>query len=1326
MGKRKRHDYHDGALSDHRHREQTGHEKHKYYGEGPVAKAAQDSGLHMDRSMILATDPAGPNGIEGIQPDERDAQVHVRKHKKHQKKSSGRHEHAGTSAPNAVPAAESAGDAPATNDHLDDYLIPVGASRYQRKRWLRKLVRKGLMPKEARADSSTKGQNPQHESTPKQSATPWTDKPIGRKALARQLATTSLMLPPSKKWDRATPRRGSAPTAKRPNLTPWQRSAHETESLVLPGASVVSESDARSLDPGATQTSGIPVIQTTYPEITRSLWRPSTTLRKNLGSALLSGLTPQGSTKRHSFSSKANSVPTHSISGDPAENFRRFSAAAHGRAVDASSDESSETSEGEADEEARVAKADTANPGASREEHASVSKATEIPALSTASNGATLSDPISTSKSADSVEVHAGYTSGSEVGVGRTHSAQPASSERQEPALAERQTSVPFVAIDDDSFDAHQAIDDVFRNEMELTRELSAGKTKLYTDLEREDLILTPDSSDRRVMLSALSTKQEMSMKRIDSAVPYPGSQVFVVQSLAVPDVESAHETEILGSVTGLDEDGAEGDAVPRGTNKEEPVPHRSSSSALSDLGKTPSPPPETQIETDLRADGQHEGPFNDGTDDEDTIAVAIVEHAPESKKKRKMTGRTSKHFSTPQTKRSKKNEDAGNAAVDEDSEALEEQTGGKRKRSSLTRSLLAETKKLLKNAGENEELKGPARTTKKQKRASSKKKQHAHDGPRESAEVDGAAHNQHGDGDLPGREDDGVAKKQGPEAIPRSKTQKQSQRSGGTITDLDASNIIESRSRYSTGSVEARSDEAAFPATSETLAEGKRKLERGGSVKREANPKKRPRRSGGTITDLTASNIIDSHSRHSTRSTDAQKSAADQPGTANTSPADDESTAPEDDAQETDRDSRPRKRARRSGGAITDLDASNIIDSRSRRGPSAEEPSAVELKDLEAAETEGADAETAEAAAKPKRQRKSTGRRSVYFIPDIDRVDLYNSGAKKGRVPAGVSTAPVPSTHSDRFGVIQEKLWQEPFWLLIAVTFLNKTAGRAAAPIFWELKKAYPTPEALANANQEELCERIWHLGLQTQRSKRLISMAKAWVEVEPVKGVRYRTLHYPTAGDGKTLKKNVPIEEDADEIEGAIEIGRIPGCGPYAWDSWRIFCRDVLRGVAKDYNGKGAEGETFVPEWQRVVPGDKELRACLRWMWLREGWIWDHETGDKRPATEDEMARAVEGEMPVGDSVERKFAVQAAQKKQAEDRQQELGHRPGEVQEDSELSSPPLSERADAERTEPRPKRGVKRTVATPEAEEDALSDNIVVESPPKKRRKSGRKQL
>lgn len=84
----------------------------------------------------------------------------------------------------------------------------------------------------------------------------------------------------------------------------------------------------------------------------------------------------------------------------------------------------------------------------------------------------------------------------------------------------------------------------------------------------------------------------------------------------------------------------------------------------------------------------------------------------------------------------------------------------------------------------------------------------------------------------------------------------------------------------------------------------------------------------------------------------------------------------------------------------------------------------------------------------------------------------------------------------------------------------------------------------------------------------------------------------------------------------------------GPYALDSWRIFCRDVLRGVATGWNGENSKQEGFQPEWMRVLPEDKELRAYLRWMWLKEGFVWDPYTGEKEVAGPELVRAAMGGE--------------------------------------------------------------------------------------------------
>ena len=215
------------------------------------------------------------------------------------------------------------------------------------------------------------------------------------------------------------------------------------------------------------------------------------------------------------------------------------------------------------------------------------------------------------------------------------------------------------------------------------------------------------------------------------------------------------------------------------------------------------------------------------------------------------------------------------------------------------------------------------------------------------------------------------------------------------------------------------------------------------------------------------------------------------------------------------------------------------------------------------------------------------------------------------------VSCIPFPPLSASSFGLAQERLRQTPFHLLIACVFLTKTRGTVSMPVFYDLIARYPTPGALAEAIHGDVVAIFQHLGLQNQRAKRVVNMAKAWRNDPPQKGKRYRCLNYPCAGDGKDLKSNECIDDDDARI--AWEIAHIPGVGAYAFDSWRIFCRDSLRGLD--------DVDEMDREWSRVLPLDKELRAYLRWRWLKNGWIWDPMTGEKRKAEPNELSRAGAG---------------------------------------------------------------------------------------------------
>jgi hypothetical protein len=257
------------------------------------------------------------------------------------------------------------------------------------------------------------------------------------------------------------------------------------------------------------------------------------------------------------------------------------------------------------------------------------------------------------------------------------------------------------------------------------------------------------------------------------------------------------------------------------------------------------------------------------------------------------------------------------------------------------------------------------------------------------------------------------------------------------------------------------------------------------------------------------------------------------------------------------------------------------------------------------------------------------SGFSSPYFIG-------ASTKAKTNRPPPGmISCVPFPPLDSPAFGLIQEKVAHEPFWLLVAITFLIRTKGAAAIPVFWALKERFPSPALIANTdNETEIIEMIRHLGLAMNRVKYLQRYARIFMDNPPRAGQVYRVRNYDrrdmdTAQLGPGLSERplttagmlTPRADFTDAAE-AWEIGHMTQ-GKYALDSWRIFCRDVLLGHARGWNGEGAAPE-FQPEWMRVRPDDKELRACLRWMWMREGFEWDPVTGD-RTALRGELLRAV-----------------------------------------------------------------------------------------------------
>ncbi|KAL7007406.1 hypothetical protein EMMF5_002870 [Cystobasidiomycetes sp. EMM_F5] len=190
----------------------------------------------------------------------------------------------------------------------------------------------------------------------------------------------------------------------------------------------------------------------------------------------------------------------------------------------------------------------------------------------------------------------------------------------------------------------------------------------------------------------------------------------------------------------------------------------------------------------------------------------------------------------------------------------------------------------------------------------------------------------------------------------------------------------------------------------------------------------------------------------------------------------------------------------------------------------------------------------------------------------------------------------------SSSFGLVQEKLTHNLYALVVQAILWNQTTGKTARPVLDALLSVYPDPAALAQADLAHLTALLYPIGLYNVRAARLIKLANAWLAAPPTKERRYRRVDYPQRGDGRDVGAGEVLGQD-DAREG-WEIAHLPGVGPYCLDSYRIFYRDTLREI---------DTALDQPEWRRVVPADKELRAYLVWKWRQAGFHYDVHTGNR-----------------------------------------------------------------------------------------------------------------
>eukprot|EP00731_Ephydatia_muelleri_P000213 Em0001g213a len=150
--------------------------------------------------------------------------------------------------------------------------------------------------------------------------------------------------------------------------------------------------------------------------------------------------------------------------------------------------------------------------------------------------------------------------------------------------------------------------------------------------------------------------------------------------------------------------------------------------------------------------------------------------------------------------------------------------------------------------------------------------------------------------------------------------------------------------------------------------------------------------------------------------------------------------------------------------------------------------------------------------------------------------------GSTKGKTPTHRHLAyPDYVPPKSPYNLVQESLYKDPWKLLVATIFLNRTSGRAALPILWEFLRLYPTPERARAGDQSEMATLLAPLGLHKKRAGIIARMSEEYLTKPWV---------YP------------------DELYGI---------GKYGNDSYRIFCTE---------------------EWKEVRPSDHMLNKYYTWL--------------------------------------------------------------------------------------------------------------------------------
>ncbi len=119
-------------------------------------------------------------------------------------------------------------------------------------------------------------------------------------------------------------------------------------------------------------------------------------------------------------------------------------------------------------------------------------------------------------------------------------------------------------------------------------------------------------------------------------------------------------------------------------------------------------------------------------------------------------------------------------------------------------------------------------------------------------------------------------------------------------------------------------------------------------------------------------------------------------------------------------------------------------------------------------------------------------------------------------------------------YGLIQEKVFDDPWKIFVVCVFCNLTRRVEAEPYMWEFFSRWPNPHAASQADHAELADMIAPLGLANRRATTLIKLSQQYIgkhwDDDP------RCLH---------------------------------GVGEYAYDAWQIFCKGRWASIPEPKDG-------------------------------------------------------------------------------------------------------------------------------------------------------------